>query len=257
MSPEEFLSTFEKRGFRILMQDGLRVEPFAKLTPEDRAGIAKIAADQAARAALTRLLAERERHRHLEREVRELKPADEAMLNQVRERLAAKLIDIRAPEPRRPRTHNWPLPTNEAQLPKSTESTDHQEEEPMQPTTDRILLSNQSDPPADKPPDADALVSEEDQENLCLMMRESGYLARDYEKVIRELTGRDSPAEVRQSDLAGLCSALELQAFDRRYRGNFATLGNDLKLLLMQGHRARLARIAAFLKRVQETKTEN
>ena len=49
MTAEEFLTSFRARGFRILMKDGLRVEPFPKLTTADRAAIAEAAADEGAR----------------------------------------------------------------------------------------------------------------------------------------------------------------------------------------------------------------
>jgi hypothetical protein len=58
MTAEEFLTSFRARGFRILMKDGLRVEPFPKLTTADRAAIAEVAADEGARTTLERLLRE-------------------------------------------------------------------------------------------------------------------------------------------------------------------------------------------------------
>jgi len=61
MTAEEFLSLFERRDFWVLYKNGgLRVEPFAKLTPADRAAIAEVAADRDAKSTLVRLLRERE-----------------------------------------------------------------------------------------------------------------------------------------------------------------------------------------------------
>jgi hypothetical protein len=61
MNADELLAALEGRGFRVhLVDGGLRVDPFPKLTPDERAAIAEVARDKAARSTLERLLRERQ-----------------------------------------------------------------------------------------------------------------------------------------------------------------------------------------------------
>jgi hypothetical protein len=126
MNVDELLATLERRGFQVhLVDGGLRVSPFAKLTSDDRAAIAGVAADREARSTLVRLLRERESADA------KLSPADAAGIDQVHKGFDAKLIEIR---PKARRSHNWPdiLPTGIEDQPAATSIAHAKEERPMQ-----------------------------------------------------------------------------------------------------------------------------
>jgi len=61
MNAQEFLDHFERRNFRVVfMAESLKVEPFKQLTGDDRATVAKAAANTEVRATVERLLRDRQ-----------------------------------------------------------------------------------------------------------------------------------------------------------------------------------------------------
>jgi hypothetical protein len=113
MNAQEFLITFERRGFkfRLSPKGGFAIAPTFGLTADDRANLKLQAAP------LERLLREREAR------PREISPADRRTIDQVRETFDVEQpIELRDPQPRqqspidqpierkKSRTHNWPPP---------------------------------------------------------------------------------------------------------------------------------------------------
>jgi len=95
MTAQELLDHFERRNFRVLFKGGsLRVEPFAKLSRDDRAAIAAAAADAEVRATLERLLRERRTSGAPVME-QQLPPDAEDAITKVREAFDASLVEIR------------------------------------------------------------------------------------------------------------------------------------------------------------------
>jgi hypothetical protein len=95
MTAPELLDHFERRNFRVLFKGGsLRVEPFAKLSRDDRAAIAAAAADAEVRATLERLLRER-RTSGAPVMKQQLPPDAEDAITKVRETFDASLVEIR------------------------------------------------------------------------------------------------------------------------------------------------------------------
>src|SRR5262249_48376827 len=112
MNAQEFIDYFEGRGFSLrIVNGGLRVEPFAKLSRDDRTEIAKAAADAEGRTTLERLLRDRRAadaatsgSPAAPEEAAKLSPADALVIGEIQRKLPdSPLIKIGRPDPgRRP-----------------------------------------------------------------------------------------------------------------------------------------------------------
>src|SRR5262245_35734275 len=137
MNAEEFLTKFKRRGFQVYLVDGgLRVDPFPKLTPAERASIAEIVRDKAAKSTLERRLREHAANSGTPAKpataatpAAKLSPADALLIREAQRRFpGSPLVGLGRPVPRRRKDRTQPDLTFE------------------------VIRSDAVQPPADQPP---------------------------------------------------------------------------------------------------------
>jgi hypothetical protein len=142
MNAQEFLTTLERRGFKVGLSatGALTIAPSFGLTGDDRATIKEVGA------ALNRLLRERESR---------LSSAEARTINRAREVFEVKEpTRIQRPEPRQPRTHNWPPLEDEP----ATQPTDHNKENHPMPSKNAqppLPLATSGNEPSEPEPTPD------------------------------------------------------------------------------------------------------
>jgi hypothetical protein len=196
MNAEEFLTRFERRDFKVLLVHGsLQVVPFAKLTSDDRAAIAGVAADQGARSTLVRLLRERDAR------ARGLSSADARGIDRAVAEFDATLLEIK-PAEIRPGVPVKPAHTKPTRKPEAQASLFDRGTQQHQ-----ALRSSESQE-VDQPADASLTVLEAEHIDETPTIDESSALSKvsaEETSAVEAITNHDADAGLSEPTICALC----------------------------------------------------